>query len=541
MVFEYRCRRCEFRCKHEKIFVKHLSDLHSKTDKEEYIEFVLKGVQPVCACGCLEQLPWKGWKHGFPNVHRGHNARIYSSFSDKKVIEKMKISRKESFESGAHTSWNKGLTSETDERLAISARKNSKTLRDGYESGRLVSWQTGLDKSNSNALSKMSETKKRKFKSGDLKSWNKGKTKENCLSLASASMKISESYRKRIAGKRLSPDEVLKRIHAAGFELVDSNYDGYTKRRVRRINVLHNKCNKTQSRSLASIESGHCIYCNSTVSLGQSEIEEFVKSLGFNPEISSRTIIAPREIDIWIPEAKLGIEYNGLYWHSDVIRDAYYHEEKTLAMMRTGNKLFHVFSDEWTDKREIVESMIQSRLGICKNKIGARQCEIRILDKDTRSDFFNKTHLDGDTRATIAFGLYYKNELLSAISLRRPFHKKWSNKLEVARFSTLRGWLVIGALGKLSSHSLNYAKQKELEGLITYVDTRHGTGDSYKKAGFTVFGKTTQRFWWTDFRNRFDRFSIRADKSRGMTEAEVAKEAGVIRIYGCQNIVFLMS
>ena len=87
---------------------------------------------------------------------------------------------------------------------------------------------------------------------------------------------------------------------------------------------------------------------------------------------------------------------------------------------------------------------------------------------------------------------------------------------------------------------MNYAKEKELEGLITYVDTRHGTGDSYKKAGFTVFGKTTQRFWWTDFRNRFDRFSIRADKSRGMTEAEVAKEAGVTRIYGCQNIVFLM-
>ena len=228
MAFEYSCRRCEFKCKLEKKFVKHLHDTHNKTDKEEYVEFILGGIQPVCACGCSTPLLWKGWRYGFPNVNRGHNARIYSVFSDKTIIEKMKITRKESFESGKHSSWNKGLTSETDERLAISAEKKSKTMKEGYESGRLVSWQTGLDKSNSNALLKMSETKKRKFKSGDLKSWNKGKTKENCSTLASSSIKISESYKKRIAGKRLLPEEVAKRIHNAGFEFVDSTNDGYT-------------------------------------------------------------------------------------------------------------------------------------------------------------------------------------------------------------------------------------------------------------------------------------------------------------------------
>ena len=32
---------------------------------------------------------------------------------------------------------------------------------------------------------------------------------------------------------------------------------------------------------------------------------------------NTRKIISPKELDIWLPEIKLGIEFNGMYWHAD--------------------------------------------------------------------------------------------------------------------------------------------------------------------------------------------------------------------------------
>ena len=39
--------------------------------------------------------------------------------------------------------------------------------------------------------------------------------------------------------------------------------------------------------------------------------------------------------------------------------------------------LIHVFEDDWLYKKEIVKSMIASRLGIYKEKIFARKCQIK--------------------------------------------------------------------------------------------------------------------------------------------------------------------
>jgi hypothetical protein len=46
---------------------------------------------------------------------------------------------------------------------------------------------------------------------------------------------------------------------------------------------------------------------------------------------------------------------------------------------------------------------------------------------------------------------------------------------------------------------------------------------------------TSNRFWWTDFNSRFNRFKYRADKKREMTEAMVAEEANVFKIWCCAN------
>jgi len=81
-------------------------------------------------------------------------------------------------------------------------------------------------------------------------------------------------------------------------------------------------------------------------------------------------------------------------------------------------------------------------------------------------------------------------------------------------------------------------KQKKL-GLVSYADLRHGSGESYIKAGFEEHSHTDVRFWWSDKSKRFDRFKFKADRARNMTERNVAAEAGVVKIYGCRNRVLV--
>lgn len=67
---------------------------------------------------------------------------------------------------------------------------------------------------------------------------------------------------------------------------------------------------------------------------------------------NDRTILRPKEIDIYIPDLKIGIEYNGLYWHSiEYGTDKYSHRNKSLACRKLGIRLIHIFEFEDLDEQ----------------------------------------------------------------------------------------------------------------------------------------------------------------------------------------------
>jgi len=53
------------------------------------------------------------------------------------------------------------------------------------------------------------------------------------------------------------------------------------------------------------------------------------------------------EIDIYIPEYNIGIEFNGLYWHSEVYKEKNYHIDKTNYFKERGIRIIHIWEDEW--------------------------------------------------------------------------------------------------------------------------------------------------------------------------------------------------
>jgi len=100
-----------------------------------------------------------------------------------------------------------------------------------------------------------------------------------------------------------------------------------------------------------------------------------------------RMLVKPKEIDLVIPAIKLGIEYNGLFWHSEQQgKTSNYHVDKTDKCEEQGYQLLHIFENEDV---EIWKSVIINKFGLSK-KIYARKTELRELKYCQIKDFWLK-------------------------------------------------------------------------------------------------------------------------------------------------------
>jgi len=72
-----------------------------------------------------------------------------------------------------------------------------------------------------------------------------------------------------------------------------------------------------------------------------------------------RKIISPQELDIYLPDLKLAIEFNGTYWHSN-IDDKMYHLNKSLACREKGIRLIHIYQfEDFEKQKKLLTNLIQ--------------------------------------------------------------------------------------------------------------------------------------------------------------------------------------
>ena len=188
----------------------------------------------------------------------------------------------------------------------------------------------------------------------------------------------------------------------------------------------------------------------------------------------------------------------------------------------TTRRVITMMSCEIEHKRSIVASMLLHLNG-SSTMIGARECVIKAMDGTDASCFFKENHLMGHHRASTAYGLYYKNECVAAMSVRLS-----GQTLEIARFANKLFTSVRGGFTRLLSHI-----EKKTNPVIvqSFCDLRYATGASYTRNGFKL-QSTTQGWNWTDGRFVFNRLTCRANMDeRGLSEKEYASEQGLYKIY----------
>jgi hypothetical protein len=540
----FQCPWCEFHCGRSRMFEEHIKSKHGhESIQQAYVYAFLGGSIPKCACNVCSEVPkFNGWNHGFSKFVIGHNGNIYTAYPEEKA---QSISDKRKEKLMGREGWSRGLTKETDERIKKRSAKISKTRLEMSARGELPTWSKGLTKETDERLKKHANNLTEGYQAGRYVPWAKGLTKETDERVYKMSQSVSAAHRKKglrnrlDALKRLNPNVIRERLNQGPQNLqLITDLSEYTRDRHVNLEFVCRQCKKMQTKSLIQAMSGRCDYCSPLGSRAQLEIFEFAKSLDCSTRINDRTIIDPQEIDIVLPKHKLGLEYNGLYFHSDVFKSRQYHSAKSKEAIASGYRLMHVFEDEWRDKKEIIKSMIRHRCNQSPIRTAARKCSIIALDSQQRRDFFEMNHIDGDTKASQAWGLIDVNgSIACALSIRRPMHRRYKGMFEIARFASSLNTSVSGGLSRLFSHA---SKQNPNVSWITYVDTRLGSHIDhlgYTSCGFRPTKLTPPRFWWTDGRTRINRFKVRAVKEEGLTEKEVANQLGVVKIWGCQNIL----
>lgn len=201
---------------------------------------------------------------------------------------------------------------------------------------------------------------------------------------------------------------------------------------------------------------------------------------------------------------KFSVEYNGLYWHSELFNsDLNYHENKTIQCNQSNVNLLHIYEDEWKTKQIIVKSLIKNLLGLTEKF--NQKFEIVELSLEESKLFFEDNHLDGNSESDITFGLSHNNEIISAISLNSV---EYSNRkyLKIERFTNKLNFDIPNSLNELTKYVLEYSKMNNYNGLLAYVDNRICNNEIiYEKSNYKFLEKTElPQLWLTNFKNRFE-------------------------------------
>ena len=139
-----------------------------------------------------------------------------------------------------------------------------------------------------------------------------------------------------------------------------------------------------------------CPRCGHHLSKAEDEIAELLREkIGDDNVIQGdKEVLDGKEIDIYVPSMKLGIEFNGLRWHCDKYsKDSDYHLSKTIGANAKGVGLLQIFEDEWKSFKDKITISLLHKIGASSRpKIDGRKCNI-VENEDAIYCFYKETQV----------------------------------------------------------------------------------------------------------------------------------------------------
>lgn len=253
---------------------------------------------------------------------------------------------------------------------------------------------------------------------------------------------------------------------------------------------IHGDFQQTAEGHLAGRGCRQC-WAESYSSTGENEIAQFVESLGFLVQRNTREALKTAlEVDVFIPSANLGIEFNGCYWHSDrVEKNKRKHEFKHACAATSGLRLLTVWDYDWLHRTAIVKRQIAHALKVSTEpRISARACAITAITANEANAMYAANHIQGACRGgVIHIGLRYFGELVAAMTFSQGAARRGITKAgewELARYATSA--IVRGGASRLFSE---FVRSMKPSSVWSFSDKQHFDGSIYQALGFEVDGE----------------------------------------------------
>lgn len=284
---------------------------------------------------------------------------------------------------------------------------------------------------------------------------------------------------------------------------------------------------------------------NRFVSSYEKEIGDFITSLGVEHD-ANRQILIGREIDILVPNVSIGIEFDGLKWHTEFFgkKNHKYHIDKTLQCNDKNYGLIHIFEDEYVNNKEIVLAKIKHILKKDYDlpKIAGRKIDVKEIYSNDAKEFLTKYHIQGPYKSSVYIGGFYEGKLIAVMAFKNGNIK--NENWELVRFSTDYHYIYQGVASKMFTY---FIKHYEPNVVVSFADRRWtpwNNNNLYTKLGFMLESITKPDYRY--YNEKVDKYkrvhkmsmckSILSKKygfPMTMTELEMARELGYDRIWDC--------
>jgi len=329
--------------------------------------------------------------------------------------------------------------------------------------------------------------------------------------------------------------------HNIEFSFIDWNY--------------YYKCNTCWSESIVEnrrfisnrlywLKTSPCLTCvpfQPNVSFVETNFSNFIKKIYKGETINNtHSVIKPLEIDIYLPELKIGIEIHWLYWHSDKYKWKNDHYDKMKLCEQQGVQLYQFFEDEIPQAMMLMYSIIANRNALKENlnleelnieynlsltelkKVFARNMTVKLLDKKDKrfkelNDIMETYHVQWWDNAKYKYVLFDKeNNIVSIMTFKKMSVDKnqkssnSNNTYELSRYVTLPGYQVIGWFQKLLNA---FKKDMPKTTILTYSNLRYSSEFSnvYLRNWFQKIWFTWINYYYFFEWRKMHRFNFRKD------------------------------
>ena len=293
-------------------------------------------------------------------------------------------------------------------------------------------------------------------------------------------------------------------------------------------------------------------------SQAEREIETFIRSVGITNIVSNtRTVLSSgKELDLYLPDFNIAIEYNGVYWHHEDVDHIhkYYHYDKYHECVKLGIQLISIYSTSWMYKKEIVKRSLMAKLKLNSSYIHARKCNIKSVTGSDARVFLDAYHIQGNTTSSYKYGLYYDDILVSLMtfSKKRTGIGKQSKQLpvneheyELVRFASSEQ--VVGGASRLLNH---FIKHHAPLTIFSYSDNEWSDGNLYAVLGFELASDGKPSYWYyrPGDKKMYHRFNFSKQKLRAqgfddaLTENVITKQhLGLLKIWDCGKKTWVLN